>query len=137
MSSTTLRRLTSISLVKAPLTRVPIAIIANSAVVKLALDQDIANIAVILGIHLNKAMLPLSIACLSLRETVPTNVVVAAVALLTVRVGTADGLVANIAVETDVPGGVFDEVGEVFCAFSVALLCFAFVCVIELANNRT
>ena len=135
MTPSTFRRLTSISLVKTSLTGIPIAIIANSAVVKLALDQDIADIAVILGIHLNKAMLSLAIARLSLGETVATNVVVAAVALLTVRVGTADGLVANIAVETDVPGGVFDEVGEVFCAFSVALLCFAFVCAIESAMN--
>lgn len=135
MSSTTLRRLTSISLVKAPLTRIPIAIIADSAVVELALDQDIADIAVILGVHLDKAMLPLAIAGLSLRETVATDIVVAAVAFLAVCVGTADGLIANIAVETDVPGGVFDEVGEVFCAFSMALLCFAFICAIESATN--
>jgi hypothetical protein len=135
MPSSTLRCLASISFVKTPLTRIPIAIIADSAVIKLALDQDVADIAVILGIHLNKAMLPLAIACLSLRETVATDVIVAAVALLAMRVGTADGLVADVAIETDVPGGIFDEVSEVFCAFSVALLCFAFVCVIGLAKN--
>ena len=135
MPSSTFRRLTSISLVKAPFTGIPIAIIADSAVVKLALDQHVADVAVIFGIHLDKAMLSLAVACLSLRETIATDVVVAAVALLAVRIGTADGLVADVAVETDVPSGVFDEVGEVFCAFPVALLCFAFVCAIESATN--
>ena len=135
MSSTKLRRLTSISLIKTPLARIPIAIIADSAVVELALDQNVADIAVILGIHLDKVMFSLAIACLSLGETVPTNVVIAAVAFLTVRVGTADGLIADVAVKTDVPGGIFDEVGEVFCAFSMALLCFAFICAIESATN--
>lgn len=131
MPPSTFRRLASISLVKASLARIPIAIIADTAVVKLALDQHVANVAVILGIHLDKAMLSLAIACLSLRKTVAADVVVAAVAFLAVRVGTTDGLVADVAVETDVPGGVFDEVSEVFCAFPVALLCFTFVCAIE------
>jgi len=131
MPSSTFRRLASIPLVKAPLTRIPIAIVADSAVVKLALDQDIADIAVILGIHFDKAMLSLAIACLSLRETIATDVVVAAVALLAVRVRTADGLIAYVAIESDVPSGIFDEVSEVLCAFPVALLCFAFVCAIE------
>jgi hypothetical protein len=100
---------------------------AYPAVVKLALDQDVADIAVVLGVHLDEVMLPFSIACLSLRETVTTNVVVAIVALLAVRVGTADGLVADVAVKTDLPGGIFDKVCKIFCATAVALLCFAFI----------
>lgn len=127
MAPATLSRFTCITFVKASLARIPIAIVAYPAVVKLTLDQDVADIAVILGIHLDKTMLAFSITYLSLRKTITTNIVVAVVTLLAVRVGAAYRLIADITIEADFPGGILDKVGKVFCVLTVALLCVAFI----------
>ncbi|CAG1964608.1 unnamed protein product [Fusarium graminearum] len=127
MASATLSRSTCMAMIKAPLACSPIAIIANTAEVKLALDRDIADIAVALGIHLDEAVLALSITGLSLCKTIATDIIVAAVAFLAVRVGSAYRLIAYITIEADFPGGILDKVGKVFCVLTVALLCFAFI----------
>lgn len=88
---------TRISCVEALLTRIPISIVANTAVVKPSLDQEIAHITVVLGIHLDQVMLALAFADFSLGKAISADIVVAAIALLAVRVGSADYLVADVA----------------------------------------
>lgn len=128
MPSTTLRRLTCIPLVKAPLACIPVPIVANSTVIEFTPDQHIADIAIVLGIHFDKVMLPFSITRLSLCKTIATNVVVAIVTLLTVRVGAANALVAYVTIETNVPGRILNKVSKVFRRPAMALLRFAFIC---------
>ncbi|KAF5987208.1 hypothetical protein FCOIX_1063 [Fusarium coicis] len=57
---------TRVHRIKVLLTRIPIPVVANTAVVRPALDQEIAHIAVVLGIHLDQVMLALAFADFSL-----------------------------------------------------------------------
>jgi hypothetical protein len=83
--------------IKALLTRIPVSIVANTAVVEPSLDQQVAYIAVVLGVHLDQVMLAFAFADLSLGKTISTDIVVTTIAFLAVCVGTADHLVANVA----------------------------------------
>lgn len=117
---------TRISCIEALLTRIPIPIVANTAVVKPSLDQEVAHITVVLGIHLDQVMLALAFADFSLGKAISADIVVAAVALLAVCVGSADYLVADVALQVDFPGWKVSEVGEIFCCAAM-LLGFAFI----------
>lgn len=117
---------TCIPCVETLLTRIPISIVANTAVVKPSLDQEVAHITVVLGIHLDHVMLALAFSDFSLGQAISTDIVVAAIALLAVRVGPADYLVADVAFQVDFPGWKVGEVGEIFCRAAM-FLGFAFI----------
>lgn len=117
---------TCIPCVETLLTSIPIPIVANTAVVKPSLDQQVAHVTVVFGIHLDQVMLSLTFADFSLGKAISTDIVVAAIALLAVRVGTADYLVADVAFQVDFPGWKVGEVGEIFCRAAM-LLGFAFI----------
>lgn len=126
MCLSSLHSTTRISGIKALLTSIPIPIVANTAVVKPSFDQEVAHIAVVLGIHLDQVMLALAFAGFSLGKAISTDIVVAAIALLTVCVGSADYLVADVALQVDFPCWKVGEVGEIFRRATM-FLGFAFI----------
>lgn len=126
MRLSSLHSTTRISCIKALLTRIPISIIANTTIVEPSIDQEVAHVAVVLGIHLDQVMLALAFTDLSLGKTITADIVVTTVALLAVCVGTAYDLIADVAFEVDFPCWKVGKVGEIFCRAAM-LLGFAFI----------
>lgn len=120
-------RLTRHPPIQTLLANVPVPAITNRAVVKVPPDELVAAVARVLGVHLDHLVLPLAVADGALGNAVAAEVVVAAVALVAVGVGTRDGLVADVAVEGLHHGWVLGEVGEVGGDRAVALLLLSLV----------
>lgn len=134
MPLTLLSTITSIPLIKAPPTSIPIPMVTNTTMEELALDQVIADVTITLGVYLGKVMLPFPIAGQALGETITADVEISVVTLAAMRVGATDGLVADIADDVDFPCRILGKIGEVSGIAAMALLCLAFICICELVH---
>lgn len=121
------RRLARIPFVDTPLARIPVSIVAPSAVIKLSPNHLITYITGVLGIHLDQIVFTISFACLSLGNTVTANVPVAGSAFLAVSIRAADILVTNVAFEIDFHVRILGKVSKVSWYTAVPFLCLVLV----------